>query len=297
LRRPRKVEGEEILAWDVVQRARAAGRLTSVDYLDRMLDAFVELHGDRSSGDDPAVVAGVGTLNGRAVAVVALERGHGDDAQRRRDGRPYPEGYRKARRVMDLAERWRMPLITLIDTPGAYPGLESEERGLAAELAASLARMSTLKTPVVSAIVGEGGSGGALALAVADRVIMLEGAIYSVIAPEGAAAILYRDPSRAAELSTKLKLTARDLRHMRIVDEVVAEPTDGTGADPETAAAALAVAIEGALGDLQRKRIDRIVEQRYDRYQRFGRGQAKRPRRRPTLRRNGWRTWRRLRRP
>jgi acetyl-CoA carboxylase carboxyl transferase subunit beta len=292
LRRPR--EGEEILAWDAVQRARAATRLTSVDYLDRMLGDFVELHGDRASGDDPAVVAGIGTINGRAIAVVSLERGHGADAERRHDGRPYPEGYRKARRVMDLAERLRLPLLTLIDTPGAYPGVESEERGLAAELAASLARMSTLRTPIVSAIVGEGGSGGALALAVADRVIMLEGAIYSVIAPEGAAAILYRDPSRAAELSTKLKLTARDLRQMRIVDVVVPEPVGGTGADPDAAASALAAAVVAAIGDLQRVRINRVVERRYDRYQRFGRGHAKRPRRRPSLRRRRWGRWSRL---
>jgi acetyl-CoA carboxylase carboxyl transferase subunit beta len=291
LRRSREGKGEEILAWDAVQRARAASRLTSVDYLDRMLGDFVELHGDRTSGDDTAVVAGIGMLNGRAIAVVAVERGPGADAERRHAGRPYPEGYRKARRVMDLAERLRMPLLTLIDTPGAYPGVESEERGLAAELAASLARMSTLRTPIVSAIVGEGGSGGALALAVADRVIMLEGAIYSVIAPEGAAAILYRDPSRAAELSTKLKLTARDLRHMRIVDVVLSEPVGGTGADPDAASSALGAAIVAAFGDLQRVRIDRVVERRYDRYQRFGRGQAKRPRRRPSLRRRRWGRW------
>ena len=182
------------------------------------------MHGDRASGDDPAVVAGVGTLDGKAVAVVALERGHLEDRSRRHDGRPYPEGYRKARRVMELAERLRLPLVTLIDTPGAYPGVEAEERGLASELAASLARMSTLRTPIVSAIIGEGGSGGALALAVADRVLMLEGAIYSVIAPEGAATILYRDAARAPELSTKLKLTARELKRLGIIDEVVPEP-------------------------------------------------------------------------
>jgi acetyl-CoA carboxylase carboxyl transferase beta subunit/acetyl-CoA carboxylase carboxyl transferase alpha subunit len=279
--------GLELPAWDAVQRARAGDRLTSLDFIARMLTDFVELHGDRSSGDDPAVVAGIGTLRGKTVAVVALERGQGEDRQRRHEGRPYPEGYRKARRVMDLAERLGLPLLTLIDTPGAYPGVEAEERGLAAEIAASLARMSRLRTPIVSAIIGEGGSGGALALAVADRVLIFEGSIYSVIAPEGAAAILYRDLERAPELSSKLGLTAADLKRMRIVDEVVPEPEGGTGADPEAAATALAEAIGNAFAGLQGKRIDRVVNERYDRYQRFGRPHAKRPRRR--LRLPGWR--------
>jgi acetyl-CoA carboxylase carboxyl transferase alpha subunit len=181
--------------------------------------------------------------------------------------------------MMDLAERLHMPLLTLIDTPGAYPGVESEERGLAAELASSLARMSVVRTPIVTAIIGEGGSGGALALAVADRVLMLEGAIYSVIAPEGAAAILYRDAARAPELSTKLKLTAPELKRLGIVDDVVPEPAGGTGADPETAAATLSTAITDAFADLQGKRIDRVVRQRYDRYQRIGRPHARRSRR------------------
>lgn len=268
--------GTDLPAWDAVQRARASDRMTSVDFLQRILGDLVELHGDRSSGDDPAVVAGIGTLDGKAIAVVALERGHLEDRLLRNDGRPYPEGYRKARRVMELAERLRFPLITLIDTPGAYPGVEAEERGLASELATSLARMSTLRTPIVSAVIGEGGSGGALALAVADRVLMLESAIYSVIAPEGAATILYRDVARAPEVSAKLKLTALELKRLDVIDEVVPEPS---GADPDALATALAEAIMNALGDLQRKRIGRVVNERYDRYQRFGRRHARRPRR------------------
>jgi acyl-CoA carboxylase subunit beta len=272
--------GPEVSAWDAVQRARGTRRLTSMDYLDRMLGDFVELHGDRSSGDDPAIVAGIGTLDGKAIAIIALERGHLEDRERRHDGRPYPEGYRKARRVMDLAERLRLPLVTLIDTPGAYPGVESEARGLASELAGSLARMSTLRTPIVSAVIGEGGSGGALAIAVADRVLMLDGAIYSVIAPEGAAAILYRDATRAAEISAKLKLTARELKRLNVVDEIVPEPDIATEVDPDVAATLLAKSIMNALGELQRKRIDRVVRERYDRYQNIGRRHAKRPRRR-----------------
>ena len=272
--------GPDVPAWDAVQRARGARRLTSMDYLERMLGEFVELHGDRSSGDDPAIVAGIGTLGGKAIAVIALERGHLEERERRHDGRPYPEGYRKARRVMDLAERLHLPLVTLIDTPGAYPGVESEARGLASELAGSLARMSTLRTPIVSAVIGEGGSGGALALAVADRVLMLDGAIYSVIAPEGAAAILYRDATRAPEISSKLKLTARELKRLNVVDEIVPEPDPATDVDPDAAAALLAESITNALAELQRKRIGRVLRERYDRYQNIGRRHAKRPRRR-----------------
>lgn len=264
------------VAWEAVQRARAIDRLTSADYLRLMVENFVELHGDRSSGDDPAIIAGLGTLQGHPVAVIAMERGHGDDRIRRHEGRTYPEGYRKARRIMDLAERLRFPLLTLIDTPGAYPGIESEERGLASEIASSLARMSSLRTPIVSAVIGEGGSGGALALAVADRVFMLEGAIYSVIAPEGAAAILYRDVQRAPEVSSKLKLTAHELRALGIVDEIIPEPV---GADPEALAAVLAAAIADSLSRLQRKKVDRVVNDRYDRYRRVGRSYAQAPRR------------------
>lgn len=280
-RRPRRFRrgpgGQEYAAWEAVQRARAGDRLTSLDYINRMLDDFIELHGDRSSGDDPAVIAGLGSLHGLAVAIVALERGHEEDRDRRHGGRPYPEGYRKARRVMNLAERLGIPLVTLIDTPGAYPGIEAEERGLAAEIASSLARMSTLRTPIVSAIIGEGGSGGALALAVADQVLMFDGAIYSVIAPEGAAAILYRDAERAAEVSTKLKITARELKRLNIVDEIIPEPAEGTAANPDAASSTLAAAISNALATLQRKRVDRVVKERYERYQKVGRPHAKRP--------------------
>ncbi|MCC7022718.1 MAG: hypothetical protein IT338_07820 [Thermomicrobiales bacterium] len=285
-RRKREMEtSAEIPAWEVVQRARAEDRPTSLDYLQRMLGDFVELHGDRSSGDDPAIVAGLGLLEGKAVAVIAMERGHAEDRARHNDGRPYPEGYRKAQRVMDLAARLEIPLLTLIDTPGAYPGVEAEERGLAAELANSLARMSRLRTPIVSAVIGEGGSGGALALAVGDRVLMSEGAIYSVIAPEGAAAILYRDPARAAELSSKLKLTARELKRLQIVDEIVPEPERGANADPDAAAALLADAIVRAFAAVQSKRVDRVVRDRYSRYLRIGRSYAKRPMRLPLPRR------------
>jgi len=236
-----------------------------------MLDRFVELHGDRESGDDPAIVAGVGTLGGKGIAAIGIERGHGEDAARRRQGRPMPEGYRKAQRVMRLAARFRLPLLTVIDTPGAYPGIESEERGLAGEIAESMALMSDLPVPIVSVVVGEGGSGGALALAVADRVLMLEGAIYSVIAPEGAAAILYRDAGRAPELAAKLKITAADLHGFGIVDAIVPEPVGGAAADPDAAAALLQGAIEHAFDDLRELKPTRLVQARAERYRSVGR--------------------------
>lgn len=260
--------------WATVQAARDPDRPTALDYLGRMLDRFVELHGDRESGDDPAIVAGLGTLAGRPLAVIGIERGHGEEAVRRRHGRPMPEGYRKAQRVMRLAVRFRLPLLTVVDTPGAYPGIESEERGLAGEIAESLAMMSDLPVPIVAAVVGEGGSGGALALAVADRVLMQEGAIYSVIAPEGAAAILFRDAGRAPELAAKLKITATDLRGFGIVDAIVAEPAGGAAADPDEAAALLKSAIEKAFDELRPLKRTRLVELRGERYRTVGRRYA-----------------------
>lgn len=257
--------------WATVQAARDPMRPTTLDYLARILDRFVELHGDRESGDDPAIVAGIGTLGGRSVAVIGTERGHGDAAARRRQGRPMPEGFRKAQRVMRLAARYRLPLLTLVDTPGAYPGIESEERGLAREIAESMATMGDLPVPIVAAIVGEGGSGGALALAVADRVLMQETAIYPVIAPEGAAAILYRDAGRAPELAAKLKITASDLRAFGIVDAVVPEPSGGAVDDPDLAATLLKTAIVAAFDDLRSIKRENLVQLRCERYRSIGR--------------------------
>ena len=250
--------------------ARHPDRPTTIDYLSLIVDQFVELHGDRESGDDPAIVAGLALLDDRPVAVVGIERGRGRDRDRRREGRPMPEGYRKARRVMHLAERFAIPLITLIDTPGAYPGIEAEERGLARQIAESLALMSRLPVPVIAAITGEGGSGGALALAVADHVLMQERAIYSVIAPEGAATILYRDPARAPEVAERLRLTAHDVLRAGIADRIVPEPPGGAKSDPAGAAALLKEAIVASLDTLADRRPDRLVADRYRRYRAVG---------------------------
>jgi acetyl-CoA carboxylase carboxyl transferase beta subunit/acetyl-CoA carboxylase carboxyl transferase alpha subunit len=257
-------------AWDHVLAARDPDRPTSIDYISRMFDQFVELHGDRESGDDPAIVAGLGTVAGRSVAVIGIERGHGQTVERRRAGRPVPEGYRKGQRIMRMAARFGLPVVTLVDTPGAYPGLESEERGLAGEIAESMAMMSDLPTPIVAAITGEGGSGGALALAVADRVLIQERAIYSVIAPEGAAAILYRDSSRAPEIAERLKLTASDIVKAGIADAIVPEPAVGAAADPDGAAARLRDAIVAALDSLSPLKHERLLEERFIRYRSIG---------------------------
>ncbi len=257
--------------WPIVVAARAPGRPTSLDYLERICDRFVELRGDRESGDDPAIVAGLATVDGHPVAVIGMERGHGEDAKRRRHGRTMPEGFRKAQRLMRLAARLGLPVFTLIDTPGAYPGIEAEERGLAGEIAETMALMSDLPVPTIAAVIGEGGSGGALALAVADRILMQEGAIFSVIAPEGAAAILYRDASRAPELAAKLRITAPDLKSLGLIDAIVPEPEGGAASDPDAAAALLKAWVLSSLTTLASQKRKRLLEARSERYRAIGR--------------------------
>ena len=255
-------------AWDTVQLARHPARPTALDYIHRLLPDFVELHGDRLYGDDPAIVIGLGDLAGQPVAVIGQERGPSDPA--RRGGRALPEGYRKAERMMRLAAKFHLPLITFVDTPGAEPGIEAEARGLAGSLALCLARMASLPVPSVATIIGEGGSGGAIALAVADRVLMLEHAIYSVISPEGASAILFRDAAQAAGLAPSLRLTAPDLRDLGVIDAVVPEPSGGAHTDPDAAARYLKDAILHQLITLQATPVRRLVGARYRRYRGIG---------------------------
>ncbi len=255
-------------AWKIVQLARRSDRPTTVDYIRRISPQFVELHGDRAFGDDSAMITGLGEVAGRGVVFVGLERGHDDPS--RRGGQALPEGYRKALRVLKLAERFGCPVITFIDTPGAYLGIESEERGLASALSECLAQMSVLKVPIISVIIGEGGSGGALALGVGDRILMLEHAIYSVIAPEGAAAILFRDPSRAPELAASLKLTAWDCVNLGVADKLVAEPDGGAHVDLDFAAGQVRDGVVWALGSLEGIDEKRLVEARYRKFRRMG---------------------------
>ena len=257
-------------AWATVQLARHPDRPTAADYLRVLVPNLVELHGDRVYGDDPAVICGLGSLDGVPLVVVGQERGHGEERAHRRGGRMYPEGYRKAIRAMRLAAHLRLPLLTLIDTPGAYPGLAAEERNLAGALSAALGTLSILPVPVVAAVIGEGGSGGALALGVADRILMLEQAVYSVIAPEGAAAILYRDAERAEEIAASLKLTAQDCLALGVIDAIVPEPVGGAHTDPQAAALHLKVAVLEALGELQRRGERRLLARRYRKFRRMG---------------------------
>ncbi len=258
-------------AWERVQLARRVGRPTSVDYLSRAFDGFLELHGDRGSGDDPAVVAGLGEVDGHTVFVVAQERGRTPEEQQvRRRGMAMPEGFRKACRVMQLASKFRVPLVTLVDTPGAYPGPESERRGIAAAIAECLSTMVALPVPTVAVVIGEGGSGGALALATADRVLMLEHAVYSVISPEGAAAILYRNAGRAPEVAEALHLTSTDLVRLGVVDRVVPEPLGGAHADPDRAAQLVRDHLVDALRELGALPQARRLRDRYRRYRHVG---------------------------
>ncbi len=256
-------------AWAAVAKARHCDRPTSLDYIHRMASSFVEIHGDRVVGDDPAVVCGVADLDGQATMIVALERGscEGDE---RRGGRARPEGYRKAQRAMRLAAKWHLPLLTLIDTPGADPGEESEAGGLGGTISHCMALMSELPTPILAVVIGEGGSGGALALGVGDRMLMMENAIFSVIAPEGAAAILYRDSRHASEVAAALKLTSKDLLDLGLADAVVPEPEGGAHVDHDRAALLLRRAVREELAALVAEPTPRLVRRRYERWRHIG---------------------------
>ena len=258
--------------WQTVLLARHAERPKIADYIAGLTTEFTELHGDRAFRDDPAIVAGLGLVDGRAAAVVGHAKGRDTRENIARNfGMPNPEGYRKAMRVMHLAEKLRAPVITLIDTPGAYPGKEAEERGQSEAIARALIGMARLRTPVVTVITGEGGSGGALAIGVGDAVLMLERAVYSVISPEGCAAILWRDGSRGREAARALRLTAPDLAGFGIVDEIIPEPPGGAHRHPDQAVAAVAGAVRRHLAALAERPVDLLLEGRYAKYRRIGR--------------------------
>ncbi len=269
---PRRLEPQKLAAWDVVRLARHAQRPTTKDYVERMTTRFVELHGDRQGGDDPAIVGGLAELDGDTVVIIGHERGGTPEEQNARHrGMASPEGYRKALRLMQLGAKFHIPVVTLIDTRGARADYDAERRGIAQALAHNLAAMAILPTPIVSVIIGEGGSGGALALGVADRVLMLEHAIYSVISPEGAAAILFRDAGQAETLSEALKLTAHDLRRLGVIDTVVPEPPGGAHLDHAVAANRVRQHIVAALRELRRIPSRRLLAQRYAKYRHIGR--------------------------
>ena len=257
--------------WARVQLARSLLRPRTLEFIDAMADEFFELHGDRLFGDDAAIVAGLARIAGRRVVVVGQQKGADTDENIRRNfGMPHPEGYRKAMRVMELAERVGLPVVTFVDVPGAHPGPESEERGIAEAIARSIGLMSRLRTPIVTVITGEGGSGGALAIAVGDVVIALENAVYSVISPEGCASILWRTSDEAATAAAAMRMSAADQHALGVIDIVVPEPGEGAHAEPEATADRLRAVILDRLDALAELPIDELIEQRYRRYRARG---------------------------
>ncbi len=257
--------------WARVQLARNLRRPRTLELLALIADDFVELHGDRYFGDDPAIVAGLARIDGRRVVVVGQQKGAETDENIRRNfGMPHPEGYRKAIRVMELGERLGLPIVTFVDVPGAHPGADSEERGIAESIAKSIALMTRLRTPIVTVITGEGGSGGALAIAVGDVVLALENAVYSVISPEGCASILWRTPDQAPAAALAMRMTAADQLQLGVVDEVIPEPREGAHTDHPATAATIKTAIIRHLAVLERKPLDDLIEARYRRYRALG---------------------------
>ncbi len=257
-------------AWQIVELARRADRPTALDYIQNIFSDFVELRGDRFFGDDPAIVGGIASLDAQTVVVIGQERGHGAASAQRHFGRAEPEGFRKAQRLMRLAANLNLPVITFVDTPGADPSYESEKRGVAMAIAHCLAAMIDLNAPSVAVVIGEGGSGGALALAAADRVLMQENAIYSVISPEGASAILYGDASRAQEVAGALRLTAFDVRALNIIDTILPEPAGGAHADAARAAQIVRAGIARALDEITAMPRAELKAARYNKFRAMG---------------------------
>jgi len=254
-----------------VQVARHPRRPYPLDYVNTVFTDFVELHGDRLYRDDPAIIGGWARLDGISVMIIGHQKGRDTkDNLYRNFGMAHPEGYRKAMRLMRLAAKFGAPVITLVDTPGAYPGLGAEERGQAEAIARSLIEMASLPTPIVTAVIGEGGSGGALAVGLADRVLMLENSVYSVISPEGCAAILWKDASQRERAAEALKITAQDLLRLGVIDEIIPEPPGGAHSDPEAAAAALGDGLQRHVGQLRKLKVDKLLKRREEKYLSMG---------------------------
>ncbi len=260
-----------LTAWQKTQLARLAGRPTTMDYINYILTDFVELHGDRAFSDDQAIVSGVGKLEGFSLVIIGHQKGKNTKENLKRNfGMPHPEGYRKALRMMKLAEKFSLPVVTLIDTPGAYPGIGAEERGQAEAIARNLRDMSRISSPIIVVIIGEGGSGGALGIGVGDRILMLEHAIYSVISPEGCAAILWKDRKKAELAAEAMKLTSLDLLRLGVIDEIVPEPLGGAHRDKKEAAEFLKEAILRHLKELKDLSVDELLKFRYNKFRKMG---------------------------
>ena len=258
--------------WQTAQVARHINRPFTLDYLSLIFTEFVELHGDRNFGDDHAIVGGLARLDGEPVMVIGHQKGR-DTKEKvfRNFGMPNPEGYRKALRLMEMAERFKLPVITFVDTPGAFPGIGAEERGQAEAIARNLREMSRLTVPIIVVITGEGGSGGALAIAVGDRILMLQHSVYAVISPEGCAAILWSDGTKGAQAAEALKITAKDIKALDVIDEIVPEPAGGAHRDHAAMAANLHVALTRNLKELKAIPADELIEQRYQKFRKMSR--------------------------
>ncbi|MCX7795165.1 MAG: acetyl-CoA carboxylase carboxyltransferase subunit alpha [bacterium] len=257
--------------WEKVQVSRHPQRPLTIDYIENLFEDFVELHGDRLYGDDPALIGGIGIFKGQGVVIIGHNKGKNvKENVSRNFGMPHPEGYRKALRLMRLAERWHLPVISFIDTPGAYPGIGAEERGQAEAIGRNILEAFEIRSPIIVVVIGEGGSGGALGIGVGDRILMLENAIYSVISPEGCAAIIWKDSKQAERAASALKLTAQDLLRFNIIDEIIPEPPGGAHNDINATIKAVEESIARNLEIICNKDIDSLLEERYQKVRKIG---------------------------
>ncbi len=267
---------DNLTPWQRVQIARHTNRPFMLDYLNHCFEDFCELHGDRHIGDDASMPGGFATLNGQRVMVIGHQKGRDTKENLKRNfGSAHPEGYRKAIRLMRMAEKFGVPVITMIDTPGAFPGIGAEERNIAEAIAYNLREMMILKVPIIAVVLGEGGSGGALGIGVADRVLMLENAYYSVISPEGCAAILWKHRKHAPEAAEAMKLVAPDLKKLKLIDDVIKEPTGGAHQDHPAAARSLADSLDRHLKELSKLSNEDLLNKRYEKFRKFGEWQGK----------------------
>lgn len=262
---------KKLTPWQITQLARHPARPGTGDYIDMIFEDFTELHGDRLFGDDRSIITGLARLEGRSVVVMGHQKGKGLKGRVACNfGMPHPEGYRKALRIMELAEKFNKPIITFIDTPGAYPGIQAEERGQSEAIARNLMVMSQLNVPIISVVIGEGGSGGALAISIADQILMLEYSIYSVISPEGCAAILWNDPAKTPEAAETLKMTAKDLKKLGIIETIISEPIGGAHRDPQKSAEHVGKTIGKQLANLESIPPEERLNLRYQRLRKIG---------------------------
>ena len=259
-----------LTAWDKVTLARELERPKALDYINSIFEDFIELHGDRVFGDDKSIIAGIATLEGKPVTVIGEQKGkNARENIERNFGMPNPEGYRKALRLMKQAQKFKRPIITFIDTPGAYPGMGAEERGQGEAIARNIMEMSRLKVPIICIVIGEGSSGGALAIAVGDKIVMLENAIYSILSPEGFASILYKDSSKAKEAANDMKATAEDLKKLKVIDEIIKEPKDGAQNDFDKVVKDIKKYLIKNIKELEKLSSEELIEKRYQKFRKI----------------------------